>query len=41
MSSDEPINSGETAESEGKNDDWYRERAKETLLCGRRDRSGQ
>ena len=32
MSRDEPINSGETAESEGKNDDWYRERAKE-LYC--------
>jgi len=32
MSSNEPINSGGTAESEGKNDDWYRERAKE-LYC--------
>ncbi len=29
MSSNEPTNSGETAESEAKNDDWYRERAKE------------
>jgi hypothetical protein len=29
MSSDESINVGEPADSEGKNDDWYRERAKE------------
>ena len=32
MSGDEPINSGEAAESDGKSDDWYRERAKE-LYC--------
>jgi hypothetical protein len=31
MSGDEPVNSGET-ESEGKDDDWSRERAKE-LYC--------
>jgi hypothetical protein len=29
MSSDDPINSSETVESEGNSDDWYRERAKE------------
>ena len=29
MSGDEPTNSGVTAESERKSDDWYRERAKE------------
>jgi hypothetical protein len=32
MSGNEPINIDETPESEGKSDDWYRERAKE-LYC--------
>ena len=32
MSGDEPTNSDETVESDGKSDDWYRARAKE-LYC--------
>jgi hypothetical protein len=32
MSGDEPINSDETAESDGKSDGWYRDRAKK-LYC--------
>jgi hypothetical protein len=32
MSGDEPINSAETTGSEGKNDAWYRKRAKE-IYC--------